>query len=104
MRPENYDLKNSAVRAIYFRPTAGRPPDELLINTIRKRVLVLRRNHKPNHAYLSEQLCFGPWGQFPDQHQYIGHRIKELIAEGLLPMIRRVDKTTKELALYTINQ
>ena len=104
MRHEFYDLKNPEVRAKYYKPTDGRPSYELIIKTIRKRVMVLREHHKPHFAYISEQLCFEIWDKFPNQHQYIGHCIKDLIAEGLLPMIRRVGETKTGLALYSINQ
>ena len=98
------DFNDPKVRNEYFQPTEGRLFDELLIETIRKRVMVLLEHHKPHYAYISEQLCFEIWDKFPNQHQYIGQRIKILIAEGSLPMIKRVDETKQKRALYSINQ
>jgi hypothetical protein len=103
MRHENYDLTNPEVRAAYFRPDIGRPSDELIIKTIREMVAVLRKNHKPHYLYKSAQLCSAIWDEYPDQHHYIGQRIKALIKGRKLP-IRRSGKTSDKYALYTINR
>ena len=98
----NRDFTDPNVRAEYFKPSKGRPSDDLIIKTIRKRITAILPHHEPSYVYTSAQLCLEIWDQYPDQHRYIGQRIKYLIANGLLP-IRKVSERGEQPVLYALN-
>ena len=96
-----HDFSDPDVRDEYFRPSRGRPSDDLLVKAINKRVAVLRKLYGALEVYQSKDLCIEIWDHFEDQHVYMGHRIRALIADGKLHLIKAEVKTNKHV-LYLI--
>jgi hypothetical protein len=96
-----HDFTDPDIRDEYFRPSQGRPSDDLLVKTIYKRVAELRKRKSALEVYESKELCIEIWERFPDQHVYMGHRIKALIADGKLSLIK-ADVKRNNHVLYLI--
>ena len=96
-----YDFTDPDVRDEYFRPSQGRPSDDLLVKTIKKRMAELRKRKSALEVYESKELCADIWDHFEDQHVYMGHRIKALIADGKLSLIKAEAKSNNHV-LYLI--
>lgn len=96
------DFKDPKKRAEYFQPNEGRPTDELIAETIRKRVRqIINQGFTGEGVFATEQLLYPLWEKLPSQHQYIGQQIPRLIIEYGLP-IRWYEARGDSHVLYEI--
>jgi hypothetical protein len=97
-----HDFTDPDVRDEYFRPSQGRPSDDLIIKAIGECVkAIIEHGFSDGDAFTSDQLCLSIWEEFASQHQYIGLRIRWLIRRNKLA-IRKVGVRSDKRVLYMI--
>ncbi len=103
MLHHNVYLKDPRGRAEHFRYCPGRPTDEMIVETIRKRVWqIISKGYRGGSAFTTEQLLYPLWQELPEQHHYIGQHISRLIKEYDLPIRTVDDKKTNGHLLHII--
>jgi hypothetical protein len=96
------NFSDPEVRRLHFLPASGRPDDALIIETISKQICnIIEQGFGVGYVFRSDQLCQSIWKRFPNQHQYIGQRIRILIKDGRLA-IRKVGVRSDKRVLYAI--
>ena len=94
------NFKDLNARAEYFKQTENRMPISEFIKLIKGMVAFVGPYTTEKDVFISDDICIGFWGDYPDQHRYFGHHLSCLVDDGKLPLIRVGTDGTR--ALYSI--
>lgn len=88
MEHKHINLKSITARVKHFQPNIGRPSDDLIVKTIVAKVDELISTGDTTGQYISTELCSDIWAEYENQHVYIGGRIRLLIGQKMVPLIK----------------